>query len=406
MTKQETHSDKISWHNARLLTVAQAISGANPAIIITTGGLVGHALASDPSLATVPVSTYQLGVALGTIPAAMVMSRFGRRNSYLLSALIAILSGLVCALAIYLSSFLLFCFGTLMAGSYASYVQSFRFAATDGASAELRPRLISWVMVGGLFAAFIGPQVVLSTADMMSEYPNLATYLGLALLGACVIPILYFLRTPNADTGVAQGVGAPKEVRSLMEIASSPQFIIAVMAGVVSYSLMSFIMTAAPLAMMHHGHDKADAALGIRWHILAMYAPSFFTGAFIMRFGSRTITALGLLILAASGMIAQMGMEISHFWISLILLGLGWNFGFIGATAMVTDCYRPEEKTKVQTMNDFLVFASVAISSFSSGKVLADSGWYAVNALIYPAVAIVLALLLVYSRIGRKTSHS
>lgn len=406
MTSQERNADNISWHNARLLTVAQAISGANPAIIITTGGLVGHALASDPSLATVPVSTYQLGVALGTIPAAMVMSRFGRRNSYLLSALIAILSGLVCALAIYLSSFLLFCLGTLMAGSYASYVQSFRFAATDGASAELRPRLISWVMVGGLFAAFIGPQVVLSTADMMNDYPNLATYLGLALLGACVIPILYFLRTPVSDTGVAQGTGAPKEVRSLVEIASSPQFIIAVMAGVVSYSLMSFIMTAAPLAMMHHGHDKADAALGIRWHILAMYAPSFFTGAFITRFGSRTITALGLLILAASGVIAQMGMEISHFWISLILLGLGWNFGFIGATAMVTDCYRPEEKTKVQTMNDFLVFASVAISSFSSGKVLADSGWHAVNALIYPAVAVVLALLLVYSRIGRKTSRS
>ena len=164
----------------------------------------------------------------------------------------------------------------------------------------------------------------------------------------------------------------------------------------------SFIMTAAPLAMMHHGHEKADAALGIRWHILAMYAPSFFTGSLISRFGSRTITALGLLILAASGFIAQMGMEISHFWISLILLGVGWNFGFIGATAMVTDCYRPEEKTKVQTMNDFLVFASVAISSFSSGKVLSDSGWHAVNAIIYPAVAIVLALLLIYSRIGRK----
>lgn len=146
------------------------------------------------------------------------------------------------------------------------------------------------------------------------------------------------------------------------------------MAGIVSYSLMSFLMTAAPLAMMHHGHDKADAALGIRWHILAMYGPSFFTGALITRFGQRTITALGLILLAIACLVAQSGMEVNHFWMSLIFLGIGWNFGFIGATAMVTDCYRPEERTKVQTMNDFLIFACVAISSFSSGKILADSG--------------------------------
>lgn len=185
-------NDRISRHNALLLTMAQAIGGASPAIIVTTGGLVGYTLASDPSLATVPVSTFQLGLALGTIPASIMMSRFGRRNSYLFSALIAILSGLVCALGIYLSSFPIFCMGTLMAGSYSSYVQSYRFAATDGASPSLRARLISWVMVGGLFAAFIGPQVILSTAGMLTDYPNMATYLGLAFLGVAILPIMFF----------------------------------------------------------------------------------------------------------------------------------------------------------------------------------------------------------------------
>ena len=408
---------KTSQRNARVLTAAQALGGAGPPIIVSLGGLVGQQLASDPSLITLPVSIFNLGLAIGTLPAAWVMKQYGRRFGYLFGAVLGIISGLVAAFGIYQQLFVMFCLGTMIAGFYASYVQSYRFAVADGAPEDIKPRLISWVMVGGLFAAIIGPQTVIWTRDIVPWAPFAGSFVAQAILAGLAIPVIWQLRAVttsgkqlareakrNAAASHATGTASTATqtntlpTRTLREIASQPRFILAVTAGVVSYALMSFVMTAAPIAMVGCGHTVGQAALGIQWHVLAMFAPSFFTGRLIQRFGVKTITALGLLILAASGAVGLSGLGLEHFWIALVLLGVGWNFGFIGATTMVTSCHRPEEKTRVQAMNDFLVFGSVAISSFASGKLLSVAGWEMLNWMIFPGVALVLLMMLWESR--------
>lgn len=384
-----------SQHNARVLTTAQALGGASPAIIVSLGGLVGQQLASNPALATLPVSIFNLGLAIGTLPAAWVMRRHGRRFGYLFGAGLGMVAGLVAAFGIYQQLFVIFCLGTMIAGFYASYVQSYRFAVADGAPEDIKPRLISWVMLGGLFAAVIGPQTVIWTRDIVPWAPFAGSFVAQALLAALAIPVIWRLRSVATPKPAKHTLSdAPKHAgRSLKEIASQPRFILAVTAGVVSYALMSFVMTAAPIAMVGCGHTVGEAALGIQWHVLAMFAPSFFTGRLIQRFGVNTVTALGLVILAGSGAVGLAGLDLEHFWIALVLLGVGWNFGFIGATTMVTSCHRPEEKNRVQALNDFLVFGSVAISSFASGKLLSVAGWEIINWMIFPCVAIVLIMM-------------
>lgn len=389
-----------SQHNAQILTTAQALGGASPAIIVSLGGLVGQQLASNPALATLPVSIFNLGLAIGTLPAAWVMRRHGRRLGYLFGASLGCVAGLVAAFGIYQQLFVIFCLGTMIAGFYASYVQSYRFAVADGAPEDIKPRLISWVMVGGLFAAIIGPQTVIWTRDMVPWAPFAGSFVAQAILAALAIPVIWRLRsTGTPKPGVNRAAGQQAQTgRSLKEIASQPKFILAVTAGVVSYALMSFVMTAAPIAMVGCGHTVGEAALGIQWHVLAMFAPSFFTGRLIQRFGVNAITAAGLIILAASGVVGLMGLGLEHFWIALVLLGVGWNFGFIGATTMVTACHRPEERNRVQAMNDFLVFGSVAASSFASGKLLSVAGWEIINWMIFPCVAVVLLMMLWQAR--------
>lgn len=382
--------------NARVLTTAQALGGASPAIIVSLGGLVGQQLASSPAFATLPISIFNLGLAIGTLPAAWVMRRYGRRQGYLIGTTLGMLAGLVAAMGIYRQLFVLFCLGTMIAGFYASYVQSYRFAVADGAPDDLRPRLISWVMVGGLFAAVIGPQTVIWTRDIVPWAPFAGSFVAQAILALLAFPVIWQLRGPHAK-GSSTPKGTPSSApqgRTLKEIASQPRFILAVTAGVVSYALMSFVMTAAPVAMVGCGHTVGEAALGIQWHVLSMFAPSFVTGRLIQRFGVIPITALGLLLLAASGVVGLSGLGLEQFWIALILLGVGWNFGFIGATTMVTQCHRPEEKNRVQALNDFLVFGSVAISSFASGKLLSVAGWEIINWLIFPCVVVVLLLMI------------
>jgi MFS family permease len=386
----------VAQYNAQVLTTAQALGGASPAIIISLGGLVGQQLASNPALATLPVSIFNLGLAIGTLPAAWVMRRHGRRLGYLFGAALGTVAGLVAAYGIYQQLFLMFCLGTMIAGFYASYVQSYRFAVADGVPDDMKPRLISWVMVGGLFAAIIGPQTVIWTRDIVPWAPFAGSFVGLSVLALLAIPVVWRLKTVAAPPAPVTGIKPAG--RSLKEIAAQPRFILAVTAGVVSYSLMSFVMTAAPIAMVGCGYTVGQAALGIQWHVLAMFAPSFVTGRLIQRFGVNTITAVGLLLLAASGVVALSGLGLEHFWIALVLLGVGWNFGFIGATTMVTACHRPEEKNRVQAFNDFLVFGSVAVSSFASGKLLSVAGWELINWMIFPCVAVVLVLMLWESR--------
>jgi len=379
----------IARRNIYVLTTAQALGASSPPIIISLGGLVGQQLSSDPALVTLPVSMFSLGLALGTLPAAFIMRAFGRRNGYLLGACFGITSGLIAAFGIFTASFFIFCLGTLIAGFYAAYVQSYRFAATDAATGPLKARAISWVMVGGLIAAIIGPQLVIGTRDALPETPYAGSFLSQAALALLAIPVLLFLRAPKST----KSVNAKDNGRPLGKILLNPNYMLAVTAGVVSYGLMTFVMTAAPIAMVGHGHSVDNAALGIQWHVLAMFGPSFFTGMLITRFGKERITALGLLIIGLSAIVALSGLDLSHFWISLILLGIGWNFGFIGATAMVADCHTQEERGKAQGANDFLVFGTVACASFFAGSLLHSSGWATINWLIFPAVALILVPL-------------
>lgn len=378
-----------SRRNLGLLVAAQSLGGASPPIIIALGGLVGQQLSTNPTATTLPVSIYQLGMALSTLPAAWLMHRLGRRTAYVLGAVMGVLSGLVAAQGIAHAHFLTFCLGTALAGFYAACVQSYRFAATDAVHApEQQAQAISRVMVGGLIAAIIGPQVVIWTRDALPATPFAGSFYSQAVLALLALPLLMGLKLPPPQARTAAG-----EARPLAQIARTPQFITAAAAGVVSYGLMAFLMTAAPMAMVGCGHSVGEAALGIQWHVLAMFAPSFVTGRLIARWGKRRVTALGLVLIAASGLLALMGLGVAHFWGALVLLGVGWNFGFIGATALVADSYRPAEKAKVQALNDFLVFGTVAVASFGSGQLLHTAGWERINAGMLPLVAAALLLL-------------
>ena len=372
-----------------LLVAAQSLGGASPPIIISLGGLVGQQLSTNPTASTLPVSIYQLGLALSTLPAAWIMNRMGRRAAYVLGAILGVISGVVAAQGIAHGNFITFCIGTALAGFYAACVQSYRFAATDMVPSDEQAKAISRVMIGGLIAAIIGPQVVIWTRDALPATPFAGSFYSQAVLALLALPLLMGLRLPPPQAKSA----AAGDARPLGEIARTPQFIVACAAGVVSYGLMAFLMTAAPMAMVGCGHSVGEAAMGIQWHVLAMFVPSFFTGKLIARFGKRPITALGLLMIGAAGALALMGLDIFHFWGSLILLGVGWNFGFIGATALLTECYRPSERAKVQALNDFLVFGTVAVASFGSGQLLHSAGWNGINIGMLPLVAIVLILL-------------
>ncbi|WP_174802730.1 MFS transporter [Martelella limonii] len=378
-----------AFRNINILTMAQAIGGAAPPIVISLGGIVGGTLAPDPAFATLPVSLYNVGVALGTLPAAWIMRRFGRREGYVFGALIGILGGLLAATAIAASTFLLFCLAIMAVGLYGSYIQSFRFAAADAVSGDMKPKAISRVMVGGLAAAIIGPQIAMHTPDAVPGIPYIASFICLAGLALLTLGLATRLTLPK-PVAVSISGGRP-----LSEIARSPRFILAAGTGIISYAMMSFIMTASPLAMVACGHSVNQSTLGIQWHVLAMFGPSFFTGRLIARFGKERIAATGLALIAGCAVVALSGLGLTHFWLALILLGLGWNFGFIGATAMITDCHTPEERGKVQGLNDFLVFGSTATASFMAGVLVhIDNGWSLMNWLVFPAVALALVPLM------------
>ncbi len=402
--------NRTSHHNGRVLTTAQTLGGASPAIVMSLAGLVGQQLSTNPAFATLPISMFNLGMAIGTLPAAYLMKRYGRRAGYTVGAILGTVGGLVAAGGIYKEIFYLFCLGTLIAGFYASYVQSYRFAVTDGAPEALKPRLISWVMLGGLAGAIIGPQTVIWTRDVFVTAPFAGTFVAQSVLAFLVLPVIWFLRKPpepnitstasqttqtnqTAQTHQSAESEQPLPPRSLQEIAKQPKFIVAVTSGVMSYGLMSFVMTAAPIAMVGCGHTVNEAVMGMQWHVLAMFAPSFVTGHLIQRFGASAVTCMGLILLALSAVVGLSGLGLTHFWLALVLLGVGWNFGFIGATTMVTACHRPNEKNKVQALNDFLVFGSVAATSFSAGKLLSVAGWETLNYWVFPGVAVVFALM-------------
>jgi MFS family permease len=379
--------DHLARRNAMVLAVAQALGGANNVIIYSTASIVGAVIAPDKGLATLPITCMVLGLWLGTLPVGALARRFGRRIALLTGSGFGVASGLISYAAVVSGHFPLLLVGAFCGGLYASSQQSYRFAATDTASDAYRPKVVSWVLAGGVFAALIGPQLVIFTKDLLPPYLFAASYLGQAALAALAMLVLDFVKVPP--------VAGPRSdsARLLIEIVRAPRFIVAVACGVASYSMMNLVMTAAPLAMVGCGHSVTDATLGIQWHVLGMYAPSFLTGSLIARFGITRITGVGLGLIALTAVVGITGLSVAHFWTALVLLGVGWNLAFIGATTMVTQCHRPEERTKVQAFNDFLIFGSMAVSSFSSGQLLAYFGWTAVNEVIFPIIFIAGALL-------------
>jgi MFS family permease len=382
--------DRLAKRNALVLATGQALAGANNTVIVATGSILGVMLAPDKSLATMPVSAMVLGIWAGTLPLGFLAKRYGRRTAYASGTACGALAGLVGYTAIMQASFWLYLVSAFLRGLYAASHMSYRFGAADTASAGFRPKAVSFVMAGGLFAAILGPQLVIFTKDLVPPYLFAASYIGQGLFAVVAgVIILMFFRAPSFVQDSAAGRGRP-----LSEIVRNPRFVVSVVCGVASYALMNLMMTSAPLAMFDCGHSVTDAALGIQWHVLAMYAPSFFTGSLILRFGVAPVTAVGLVILALSAVVGLSGITVWHFWLALILLGVGWNFSFVGATTMLTDCYRPNERNKVQAFNDFLIFGTMAAGSFASGSMLAHYGWYLVNIVMFPVVAVSGAMLL------------
>jgi MFS family permease len=384
---------RVERSNVVRLALAQALGGANSAVIYATGAVVGDMLASTKALATLPISIFVVGMAACTLPAGVITQRFGRHATFMIGTGCGVLAGLVASLAILYASFWLFCASAFLGGIYAAVVLSFRFAATDSVAPERRPRALSAVMAGGVFAGVIGPQVVTYTMDLWQPYLFVVTYLAQGVLAALSLLVLIGVRLPMPTAADTEG-GRPVAV-----IARQPRFVGAVVCGAVSYLLMNFLMTAAPLAMKFCKLSQESANLGMQWHVIAMYAPSFWTGRLIIRFGAPKVVAMGMVLIAASAAVGLLGVEVTHFWATLVLLGAGWNFGFVGASAMVLECHRPEEKARVQSLNDFIVFGAMAVGSFVSGELLSVYGWNTILWISFvPLIVAVAALVSAFPR--------
>jgi MFS family permease len=383
----ETADDARARSNVVRLAAAQALSGANSAVIFATGSIVGATLAPDISLATVPLSMFVVGLATGTLPTGAISRAYGRRVAFMIGTGCGVLTGLLAAFAILRGSFVLFCCATFLGGLYGAVSQSYRFAAADGASAAYRPKAVSWVMAGGVFAGVLGPQLVQWTMDIWPPYLFACSFVAQAVVAVVAMAVL---------SGVDAPKPAPSDLhggRPLFTIARQPRFIAAALCGVISYPMMNLVMTSAPLAMKMCGLSVSDSNFGIQWHIVAMYGPSFFTGSVIARFGAPKVVASGLALEAVAAGIGLSGITAMHFWATLIVLGVGWNFSFVGASALVLETHRPQERNKVQAFNDFLVFGTMALGSFASGQLLANYGWSAVNIVVFPPVLLGLAVL-------------
>lgn len=377
--------DARARRNVWVLVAAQAILGSQMPMILTIGGLAGQVLAPNPCWATLPISMIVLGSMLSANPLSAFMSRYGRAAGFTAGALIGAVGAAIAAWGLIAGSFLLFLVGSLLTGAYMSGQGFYRFAAADTASPAFRPKAISYVMAGGLASALVGPQLVKVTADAMAV-TFLGTYLAVVALNLIGSFLFLLLDIPRPARATDAGGGG----RSRAELLRDPTIVVAMICAMVSYALMNLVMTSTPLAVVGCGFAKGNAADIVSAHVLAMYVPSFFTGHLIARFGAPRIVGTGLAILAAAGAVALTGVELGQFFGALVLLGLGWNFGFIGATTMLASAYRPEERGRIQGINDFVVFGGVTAASLSSGTLMNCSGtnvvagWQAVNIAMLP----------------------
>ncbi len=391
---------KSAKRNVFLLSTVQAILGSTPPLAFALGGLAGYQmLGEDKSLATAPLTGFNVGVALGAVAVAIASRFLGRQAGFMLGALMGATGAAVAAVALFRTDFWLFAIGLLLIGISGGFTQKIRFAAADVSPTFYKPRAISWILAAGIVSAILGPQLAIWAKDLFAPVMFAGAFIAVIPLCLVAVLVLAALKLPEAT---ARSAGdAP--VRPLGEIVLTQRFMTGMICGIGSYALMTFMMTGAPLAMVIGcGFSTELATLGIQWHVLAMFAPSFFTGMLISRFGTEKVVAAGLVILMACAVVAHMGIELWNFWGALVLLGIGWNFGFIGSTAIIASSYRPHEADKVQGFHDIILFGTVALSSFSSGKVFTAWGWSVMNLVIWPVTIVCLVLILLLMR--RKTA--
>ncbi len=390
--------DSRAKRNVTVLVMAQAILGAQMPMIFVIGGLAGGMLASNPCLATLPISFIIFG-SMTTAPwISPLMQRNGRRFGFLIGAFSGAAGALVAAYGLYSGSFLTLLAGSYLTGIYMSAQGFYRFAATDMASKEFQPKAISFVMAGGLVAAILGPQLNKLVQDAFI-IPFLGSYLAVAVLNIVGMTLFFLLDSPKGTRSEPK-TESTAITRSRRELLRDPRIVVAIICAMVSYALMNLVMTSTPLAVVGCGFDKDYANDIVSAHVLAMFIPSFFTGHLIARFGVEKIISLGLMILAGAGVVGLAGVELSNFYIALILLGLGWNFGFIGATTMLAGSHAPHERGVVQGMNDMIVFGMTTIASLASGGLMncsggtAVEGWNAVNLAMIPFLVLAGASLI------------
>jgi len=387
---------------AFLLAICQACYLSASSIGVASSGLVGTELAPSLLLATLPYSLIATTNACVTVPASFLMARLGRRAGFVLGALIGGLGGVVSAWAIFERDFLLFCLGNALWGAFQATAQYYRFAAADAAAPAFRSRAVSYVLAGGVAAALIGPEIATRSKDLFAPVLFAGSFLAISVLAVCTILTLAFLDIPVPSRAERAQAGG----RPFGEIARQPIFIAAVANGVIGYAIMSFVMTASPIAAVGCGLTPGDAAGIIRFHLIGMYVPAFFTGALIARYGSTRIALTGTILLLLCGIVALSGTSKPHFWLALALLGFGWNFMFVAGTTMLTQSYRPEERAKVQGLNEFLIAGSSALGSLASAGVYAGFGWDGLNLAVMPFLLLCAAITVWYAMNQRAAARA
>jgi len=378
----------LAKRNILLLAISQALYSCCVIIVFATAGLVGLMLAPSPGWATTPITTFVLGSAITTIPASLLMQRFGRVPVFVFGAFACAIGAAIAVYAIFTGNFALFCLATALQGIFQATSGFYRFAAVEGATPSLKPIAISWVLAGGVVAAVAGTLISSGTADLFAPFTFAGSYLASTVIALIAIFVLFLLNLPKPTAEEISG-----ERRPWSELLRQPRLIVAMVTAIISYAMMNFMMTAAPVAMIGCGFTKFDASWVLQWHVLAMFVPSFFTGHLIKAWGVERVIAIGMVLLFAAGVVGILDIKFGNFAVSLILLGLGWNFGFIGGTTMLTTTYTPAERGKVQAANDFGISALMVVASFSSGKVLDSLGWSAVSFAVFPAALLTLLLL-------------
>jgi len=380
-----------STRNVTVYAFSQALMMSAMTLILTTTALAGYALADDKSMATFPVAALFIAMLLTSIPASILMGRIGRKIGFMFATLFGVSGGIIMTLSIIEGEFWLFTLGSALVGIYNGFGNYFRFAAAEAVDHDKRSRAISYVMAGGVIAAIVGPNLANYSKDWILSAPFAGSYAALI-----VIYGLSFMLLSLIDSNVKPGeVGVPSQgdARPLLTIVRQPKFILALVSGMFGYGVMTFVMTATPLSMQNHAHDFGDTSFIIQWHALGMFAPSFVTGYLISRFGVYKVLYSGAILGIVCVATNLAGTSLDHYWGALFVLGVSWNFLFIGATSLLTETYGPQEQVKTQALNDFMVFSTVAFASLSAGALQFHFGWQAVNMGVIPLLVIILVTI-------------